>query len=56
MIDMWQLHSRLGIAVKIPLLILGVLKDKAMLSVKPQRTRVVWEEKEKKKNNIAFAP
>lgn len=45
MIDIWQLHSKLGIAVEIPHLILGVLKDKAMLSVKPQTIRGMRRER-----------
>lgn len=52
MIDIWQLHSGLGIAVEIPHLILRVLKDKAVLSVKLQRTHVVWEEKEKNQHSL----
>lgn len=45
MIDIWQLHSRLGITVEIPHLICGVLKDKAMFSVKPQRTQGMRRER-----------
>lgn len=54
MADIWQLHSRLGIAVEIPHLILGVLKDKAMFSVKPQGTQGM--RKERKKEHVPLAP
>lgn len=49
MIDIWQLHSTLGIAVEIPHLICGVLKDKAIFSVKPQRT---WGMRRERKNTF----
>lgn len=42
MIDIWQLHSRLGITVEIPHLILSVLKDKAM-SLSNHRGHEVWD-------------
>lgn len=45
MIDSRQLHSRCGIAVEIPHLILGVLKDKAIFSVEPQRTQGMRQER-----------
>lgn len=53
MIDIWQLHRRLGIAVKIPHLIHGVLKDKDMFSVKPQRT---WGMRRERKNTFLLFP